>query len=215
MKISHRYLFDMKEVLFDREWVKRQKRNFVLYEMRREVKVNGTLRYDVTKIYGRMLGKEFSKTFGHYHPGGFPEIYEVLKGRAIFLLQKPVRMDSRKIIHAIAVHAEKGTQVVIPPRYGHVTINPSRKVLVIANIVSSRFSSNYAPYKKFGGACYFFTKNGWVKNENYRVQNLEKREAGRIYEEDLKELIDNYEKIFWLEKPKKFPEKLLGKTGKR
>ena len=66
MKISHRYLFDMKEVLFDREWVKRQKRNFVLYEMRREVKVNGTLRYDVTKIYGRMLGKEFSKTFGHY-----------------------------------------------------------------------------------------------------------------------------------------------------
>src|SRR5258708_74520 len=52
------------------------------------------LSYDITILPPVMLGKEFNKTLGHYHaniPGSaiaHPEVYEVLSGTALFLLQK-------------------------------------------------------------------------------------------------------------------------------
>jgi glucose-6-phosphate isomerase, archaeal len=57
-----------------------------------------------------------------------------------------------------------------PPGYGHVTINPSPSiVLQMANIVSSRFTSNYAGYEAQNGAAYFeWIKEGFVKNPTYR-----------------------------------------------
>ncbi len=194
----------MEDVIYDKEWFSKQKRNLVLYEMRREVKKFGNIRYDITKLYGKMLGKEFNKTLGHYHPDNFPEIYEVLRGRAIYLLQKPVRLNSRKIVHALAIYAKKGEQVIIPPGYGHVTINPSSKMLVMANLVSNRFSSIYEPYKKFNGACFFYTKRGWVKNENYEVRKFERIKAKKLFQKPLKELLSSDE-ISWLDNPKKFP----------
>ncbi len=210
MRISYRLLFDLKDVVFDKEWLAKQKRNFRLYEMQREVAKAGNIRYDITKLYGRMLGKEFNKTLGHYHPDGFPEIYEVIRGKAIYLLQKPVRTNSRKIMHAVAIYAKKGTQVIIPPRYGHVTINPSSKTLVMANLVSCRFSSIYEPYKRFNGACYYYTKKGWVKNENYEVGELEKVRAKKIFRASLKKLLlENSSEISWLDKPKLFPKEAL------
>ncbi len=208
MRVSYRLLSEMKEVIFDREWLAKQKRNFRLYEMRREIARTGNVRYDVTKLYGKMLGREFNKTLGHYHPDGFPEIYEVLKGKAICLLQKPARINSRRIVHAVAVYAKKGEQVVIPPRYGHVTINPTSKTLLMGNLVSCRFSSIYEPYKRFGGACYYYTRKGWVKNKNYVVGELERVRAKRFFKLTLKELLLKHpNEITWLEKPKTFPKK--------
>lgn len=212
MRASYRTLFDLKDVVFDKKWFSKQKKNTPLYEMQREVNKKKNIRYDITKIYGKMLGKEYNKTLGHYHPNGFPEIYEVLKGKAIYLLQKPLRVNSRKIVHVIAVYAKKGDQVIIPPKYGHVTINPSRKILVMANLVSSRFSSIYEPYKRFRGACYYYTKKGWIKNENYEVGELEKVKAKRIFENNLEKLLDSYKEIEWLDRPKIFPQEFLPKS---
>ncbi len=201
MEISYRRLFDMRDVLFDKEWLNKQKENFILYEMRRSVKENGNLRYDITIIFGKKLGVEYNKTLGHYHPHGFPEIYEVIKGEAIYLLQKPTTPESNKIVDTVAIYARKGDQIILPPNYGHVTINPSSQTLVMANIVSSNFVSNYEPYKRFGGACYFFTENGWIKNPNYEAPPLREIKAKRIYDISLEEMIDKKEKIEWLENP--------------
>ncbi len=207
MEVSYRFLEEMKDVLFDKEWLEKQKRNFILYEMRRGVRENGNLRYDITILNGKMLGKEYNKTLGHYHPKGYPEIYEVLKGEAIYLLQKPVRIGSKKIIDAVAIHAKKGEQVVIPPGYGHITINPKRNKLMMGNIVCSCFHSIYEPIKKLGGGAYFYTVKGWVKNERYEVGRLRKLKGKKLFSLPLKKLIDYKEEIEWLEKPKKFPEK--------
>jgi glucose-6-phosphate isomerase len=203
-------LFDMEDVIFDKKWLSEQKKNFPLYEMQREIKKVGDIRYDITKIYGKMLGAEFNKTFGHYHPNGFPEIYEVMKGKAIFLLQKPVRIPSKKIADVVAIFAKKRDQIVIPPRYGHVTINPTNKLLVIANLVSCRFSSIYEPYRKFQGACYYYTKKGWVKNPNYIAPKLRRKKAKKVFKEKLEKLLENdLETIEWLNTPKKFPNLLI------
>ena len=127
------------------------------------------LRFDITVIPPRELCGEYNKTKGHYHPDdpsgtGYPEIYEVLAGEAHYLIQNHDCTD------VVMIAACAGEIVVVPPGYGHVTINPTHStVLQMANIVSSRFSSNYSGYEAQNGAAFFeWIKEGLVKNPTYR-----------------------------------------------
>lgn len=159
-----RHLNEMKQVLYDKEWTQKAP-NLELYYMYRNLKQKGHLRYDITIIPFRMLGQEFVKTKGHEHPGNFSELYEVLKGRAIFLLQKE---ENGLIKDVYAIKAKPKDKVFIPSGYGHVTINPGPEKLKIANWVSDQFESDYSLFLEKGGACYFLLKEaGWLKNNNY------------------------------------------------
>ncbi|NYT16929.1 MAG: glucose-6-phosphate isomerase, partial [Methanomicrobiales archaeon] len=92
----------------------------------------------------------------------YPEIYEVLEGRAHYLLQKKDLSD------IIMVHAEKSDIVVVPPGYGHVTINPGTSDLVMANLVSSSFTSEYGDYERLRGGAYYELSGGRLsKNPAY------------------------------------------------
>ena len=159
-----RYLNDMKEVLYDQKWL-RTSSNLELYYMYRGIKKKNDLRYDIAIIPAKMLGQEFVKTKGHEHLGKFGEVYIVLEGRAIFLMQK---RKGQEIKDVCAIKAKKGDVAVIPPYYGHVTINPSKKDLKIANWVSENCQSDYQLLEKMQGACYYYTKKGWIKNKNYK-----------------------------------------------
>jgi glucose-6-phosphate isomerase, archaeal len=127
------------------------------------------LRFDITVIPPRELCGEYNKTKGHYHPAdpsgtGYPEIYEVLAGEAHYLIQ------NQDCSNVVMIAASAGDVVVVPPGYGHVTINPTHStVLQMANIVSSRFSSNYRGYEAQNGAVFFeWIKAGFVKNPAYK-----------------------------------------------
>jgi len=63
-----RYLDDMKIVLYDKAWAKTAP-NLEVYYMERGLEEKNGLRYDITTIPPKMLGKEFVKTKGHYHIG--------------------------------------------------------------------------------------------------------------------------------------------------
>ena len=142
------------------------------------------LRYDITIIPSKMLGKEFNKTKGHYHAGSFQEIYTVLEGTAIYLLQK--KNKEGEIEDVFAVEAHKGDSVIMPAFYGHVTINPSEtNELKMANWVYKDCKSDYSDYVKMGGACYYYTKQGWIKNDNY------KNSPELRFEEPLKSIPEN------------------------
>jgi len=126
------------------------------------------IRYDVTSIPPANLDGEYVKTKGHYHPenqagAGYPELYEVWEGLAHFLLQH------KTLRHIVLIEAQKGDVVVIPPGYGHVTINPSADVtLTMANLVSTAFSSEYAFYEKMHGAAFYELTGGiFHKNPAY------------------------------------------------
>jgi glucose-6-phosphate isomerase len=163
-----RMLFDMKDVVYDHEWLSNAN-NVELYYMYRgiscnkddKVKINEhRLRYDITIIPPYMLGCEFVKTAGHYHqivPGTditFPEMYEVLNGNACFLIQKPDH-DGDSIKDIAIINAEEGNKVIVPPGYGHITVNISNNVLKIANWVVTDKESLYDPIKKKKGGAYF------------------------------------------------------------
>jgi glucose-6-phosphate isomerase len=127
------------------------------------------LRFDITVIPPREICGEFIKTKGHYHPDNpsgtcYPEVYEVLSGIAHFMIQ------NRDFSDIVMIAASFGETVVIPPGYGHVTINPSgNTVLQMANIVSTRFVSDYRGYESLHGAAYFEkVKEGFVKNPAYK-----------------------------------------------
>jgi len=174
----------MKEVILDKRFLACANMDMELYYMFRDVSKNEKdekqiiergLRYDITIIPPNTLGAEFVKTAGHYHPllpGSqmtYPEMYEVLEGEAHYLLQcRDDDGSTWKITDVIVVKAKKGDKVIIPPNYGHVTINPSKATLKMANWVARAFSSIYGPIEVKGGAAYFELTNGeFIKNENY------------------------------------------------
>lgn len=117
------------------------------------------IRYDVTVLAPEALGNEPVKTYGHYHPAlpgttlSYPEIYEVLHGRALYLLQREEAGGDR-IEDFIAVEAGAGQKVLIPPGYGHVTVNAGGDWLVMANLVEATFDSIYEPFHRRRGAAY-------------------------------------------------------------
>ncbi len=180
-----RRLRELEDVIFDRQWynqLSRAEKDRPVYLMYRDLSLEGDedtikqagLRYDITVIPPQMLGREYVKTLGHYHPQvpgtsiSYPEIYEVLKGEAIYLLQNSQ--------DALAIRARMGDIVVIPPGYGHITINPTNGVLRMANWVDRSFSSVYAPIQKRGGGAYYLLEDGWKPNPNY-PRGVELRET--------------------------------------
>jgi len=163
LKPDIRYLNDMKMVLYDREWAKTAA-NLKLYYMYRGIKEKKGLRYDITVIPPRMLGKEFVKTKGHEHSNNYGEVYVVIKGQAIYLIQK---FKKNRVEDVYAVLAKKGNAVIIPPGYGHITINSAKEELIEANWLNKNCRNIYNLFVKKQGACYYYTKSGWIKNKNY------------------------------------------------
>ncbi len=167
VKPDIRTLGQMKAVLFDLEAGKGDQKT-PLYHMYRDLapklKENG-IRYDVTIIFQKPLGTEINKTLGHYHPPAvlglsYTELYNVLEGEAHYLLQKP-RPDG-SIEDAILIKAKKGDAVPMPPNYGHITINPGKDPLIMANLVEANFSSEYREYERHKGGAYYELANGKV-----------------------------------------------------
>ena len=104
------------------------------YDVCRGEKRRGKLRYDLTKILPR------GHTLGHYHMPNFPELFEVLSGKAIFLTQKNKK--------TYAIEAKKKEKVVILSGFSIRTINASgRNILIISNWIDDRVKNNYNAFK--------------------------------------------------------------------
>jgi glucose-6-phosphate isomerase, archaeal len=168
-----RRLYDLRDVAFDAEWFEGAPDRDAYYMYRdlsltrsdAETITRRQLRYDITIIPPLTMGLEFVKTYGHYHPRvnpkiryTYPELYEVLDGDAHYLLQSAKNEDS--VDEVILVKATRGDKVIIPPNYGHVTINPSERTLKMANWVCRSFKSLYEPYTGLHGGAYYELING-------------------------------------------------------
>ncbi len=133
--------------------------------------------YDITVIPPGKIGEEFNKTQGHYHatkvgtPFAYPEVYEVISGHALFLLQK---MDPTysEVITVIAMEAKAGDKVVYPPNYGHIIINIGDETLVTSNWVATDFERLYDQIIDKKGLAYYVVADGdgykFVPNPNYK-----------------------------------------------
>ena len=171
----------------------------VVYTMYRNTGLDGDehllakhrLRFDITVFAAGMLGREYVKTVGHYHPPAraegiaYPEVYEVLSGEALYLLQK---VDDYKAVPAeiqvedvIAVRGRPGDKVIMPPDYGHVTVSTLDVPLVMCNWVCDDFSSYYQSVEEARGFAYYRVRENnqgqWIINDNYAKAIPQVREA--------------------------------------
>ncbi|MDV0447745.1 Glucose-6-phosphate isomerase [Methanosarcinaceae archaeon Ag5] len=222
---STRKLYGMSDVLMDQIWLTKQP-DRVLYDMYREVHLDGkdltkmkthVLRYDITVIPPGMLGPEFIKTAGHYHPPvshvsasdapSYPEVYQVIHGTATYLLQK------RDFSEFIVIEAHEGDVVLIPPDFGHVTVNASNEKLTMANWVSDAFDSDYEPVREKAGLMYYLTEGGFIKNKSYDEVpevSIKKPKSypdfGLFSGEDMYGLVNDLEKLDFLRHPEKYED---------
>lgn len=162
-----RHVSDMKEVIYDKEWLKNAP-DSELYYMYRKVKEENGLVNHITVVPSKMLGKEYVKTKGHYHSkDNYGEVYAVLEGQGLFLAQKK-KHEPEIIEDVFFVEAKKGEYVAIPAGYGHVMINDSVDDLITIDWSSEDCKGVYDLFMEKQGACYYYTKSGWIKNENYK-----------------------------------------------
>ncbi len=215
---SVRTIEEMRSVLADNSC----NGNTSLYFMYRDLAKSDTdrqwlhsrkLRYDITVIPPCNLCGEWVKTKGHYHPKnpvgiGYPEVYEVLEGEAKYLLQL------RRLDDIVMISAHAGDIVIIPPDYGHISINPSvEKTLTMANIVSTAFESEYGEYETLHGAAYYAMSDGNLRKNPHYPKIPEVRSPGahwrsamhRLCKGPLYNLIGNETMLTFLNFPEQYP----------
>ncbi|KPJ86775.1 MAG: hypothetical protein AMS17_10980 [Spirochaetes bacterium DG_61] len=176
-----RKLSEMKAVLLDEM---RASGETVLYKMydgvyreeNRKLFKRKKLRYDLTLMFPGKIGREFIKTAGHYHSISddhlftYPELYEVLRGKVHFILQKMGKGES-EIEDAVVIMARKGQRIVVPPNYGHVAVNPGGEPLVLANWIAEDCQPDYQMISRYNGAVIFEIEEGgeirFIVNEQY------------------------------------------------
>lgn len=128
---------------------------------------------------------EYIKTYGHYHVDDLPEIYWTLGGEGIVLLQKRVEDNGEPINDRIeefkAVFVEKGHELHIPPRWGHLVVNIGDTHLItkddspvagFGDLASMPMHADYKPVQEMKGFAYFVVehngKPALVRNKNYK-----------------------------------------------
>ena len=173
-----RRLEELESVLYDMGCLRHLGSDLPVYEVYRDCCDDGArdllrkhgLRYDVTVIPPLLLGEEYVKTLGHYHlPVGevsaHPEIFEVLEGEAVFLVQK---QSGEEVVDVSLLYAKEGEKVLVPPGRGHIVINASSRRLVVGCLISRSCVRAYDPYvTKRGAAFYLLTGGRLVRNPNY------------------------------------------------
>lgn len=172
---------------------------------------------DMTVFNPGMVGNEFVKTVGHYHqnkPGtdvAYPEVYEAITDNIEFLLQ--TMPDKNGKVEVIWVITEAGDKVVMPPGYGHVSMNVGTEPAIEVDIQKrdNPNGSDYSLFKERAGGAFYRTEEGLIPNPNYEVSSLrivkplERPEWGITKGKSLYDsFVENPEKFDYLINPEKY-----------
>lgn len=152
---------------------------------REKLNVGGLLFGVVAYAAGR-LGREPVRSQGHVHKlssnSGWspPEIFEIWSGRAIIYLQQSDGDDPER---CIAIEAECGETVVVPPGWAHAAISADPTSPLVFGAWCDRDPGFlYDGIRRHGGLAWFpiFSQAGdlaWCPNLRYRERALEHRRA--------------------------------------
>lgn len=152
-------------------------------------------RYDITVIMRGQINGECKKTSGHYHgwaPGRtntYAEVYEVIKGTALYILQKSTNFDANDpadlvVEDAILVTVPEGRTLLVPPTYGHCSVNIGEGPLVFSNLAYVPCPLHYDPVKYYHGMGWYAYRrpDGISLKVNSRYPRLPKERYAAVKE---------------------------------
>jgi glucose-6-phosphate isomerase len=173
--------------------------------------------YDITVIEPGKVGEEFIKTKGHYHslvPGtdlSYPEVYEVIEGEVEYLIQ--TRPNDKKETEVVIIKAGVGDKIIVPPGYGHVSVNVGKIPSVSSNLQKRDLpaGADYGGFEYFHGGALYRTERGWQENPEYQIKSVryvapkEKPEWGIFGGKPLYTSFTEFpEKFEWITRPQNF-----------
>lgn len=134
-----------------------------------------------------MVGREYIKTYGHYHIGKLDETYKFISGVGIALLQKLAVDENGNMIPDIveefkAIPVKVGDKLFIPASYGHLVTNTGPDFLVTSDDSPVNFGdvnpaslpghADYELVKQMRGFAFYVVENNGrpalVKNKLYK-----------------------------------------------
>ena len=182
-----------------------------------DIFVSNDFMADLTVINPGKVGAEFVKTVGHYHQNvagtdiAYPEVYEAITDNIEYLLQSEPDGDGK--VQVLWVVTEAGDKVVMPPNWGHVSMNVGSEPVVEVDLQKrdNPNGSDYSMFKERVGGAFYRTDEGLVKNPKYEINSLrivkplEKPEWGLIKNKSLYEsFVENPEIFEYLLLPEKY-----------
>ena len=124
------------------------------------------LTYSFVLVPPVVVGEEFAKTSGHYHPCipgtkySYPEVYTQLYGRLYLFLQKRNPENPRTPLDCALIDMRPGVTVTVPPEYAHVLINTTGETTLMAGLYSAAFKPDYTEVHQQRGLAYYLLQNG-------------------------------------------------------
>jgi len=131
-------------------------------------------RPNITVLAAGKIGREFTKTYGHYHKDDRSETYQVLFGEGRMLIQ------NRDVSDVQLLKMSAGETVVVPEGYAHAMINTGEGPLVTADDCPQDAEANvndYEPIKEKRGFAQYVSENEngdvvLVPNSRYEASGL-------------------------------------------
>jgi glucose-6-phosphate isomerase, archaeal len=119
------------------------------------------LTYSLVLLPPCLIGDEYVKTNGHYHPPipgttlGYPEVYTGLYGRLLLALQRRSGTDPSHIMNFVIVELTPGVTITIPPNYAHCLINPTSEPAMMAGLYGKEFKPDYVMTRERHGLAWY------------------------------------------------------------
>jgi len=169
----------------------------IVYPEDENIFVSRDIRYDITVVMPGQVNGECKKTSGHYHGWNterthtFPEVYEVISGTAMYILQRSDNFeenpDQVRIQDLILVTVKAGQTLLVPPDYGHASVNIGNGPLVFSNLAYTKCPVLYDSVKAYHGMTYFVMKdkNDAIElklNDYYKNADLPKPKMATVRE---------------------------------
>lgn len=144
-----------------------------------------------------MVGREYVKTYGHYHVGDLDETYKFISGVGVALLQKLAVDNNGNMIKDVveefkAIPVIVGDELFIPAGFGHLVANTGQDFLVTSDDSPVNFTevnpaslpghADYELVKQMRGFAYYVVENNGnpslVKNKLYK--KVRKADLGEL-----------------------------------